>query len=315
MQKLTTHQYNQIFFKLPPEIRDVVASLEVSEKIYDIGTKNKLHLDMIKIFHDITMDVMMGIIALKDYRDELVRELKISQVEANMMMHEVDEQVMKPIKDLMIKIYANEAPFKPGSSQSLNDVDEEHSDLNKDDILKEIENPSESKVRRDTYIPEVRGAKFVYENEPIDKLSSSTELEEFHDELVGKSVSFKGADEAEMSSNTNSAFEEAKKRILESITAAKITGVVLMPKVGGIFSEAEKMEMERTKDAPVQTGTIEPITQQEVKKESKTEPEIKINPTVPGQPEGKAKIDNVVPSSPQKEQSKPSVDPYREPVE
>lgn len=150
MTQYTSQQYNDIFGKLPQEIKDVVGSLDASNRIWKIGENHKLHIDKIGIMHDIARDVMMGIIATKNFVRELQNELGIPALDASALARDIDEEIFKPIKNTMIKLYGDGAPYKPSSSLvQFYEEDEEHKALDKDTLLKEIENPPEAIVRKE----------------------------------------------------------------------------------------------------------------------------------------------------------------------
>ena len=150
MQKYSTSQYNDIFYKLPTEIQDVLIRYDTSEHLWKIGEKHKLQIDKVGIMHDLSMDVMMGIIASKNFVRELQNELGIPALDASALARDIDEEIFKPIKNTMIKIYGDGAPYKPSSTLvQFYEEEEEHKALDKDALLKEIENPAEAVMRRE----------------------------------------------------------------------------------------------------------------------------------------------------------------------
>ena len=150
MQKYSTSQYNDIFYKLPTEIQDVLIRYDTSEHLWKIGEKHKLQIDKVGIMHDLSMDVMMGIIASKNFVRELQNELGIPALDASALARDIDEEIFKPIKNTMIKLYGDGAPYKPSSTLvQFYEEEEEHQALDKNTLLKEIENPAEAVVRRE----------------------------------------------------------------------------------------------------------------------------------------------------------------------
>jgi len=238
MQKYTPQQYNDILYKLPQEIRDVVISLDTSRRLYTLGDKHKLQIDQIGIMHDITMDTMMGIIASKNIIDEVAENCNISRADAGLVVHDIDEEVFKPIKELMVKLYSGGAPFKPVTLKTADEKDEDHADLSAHDILREIEDP----IIVESLNFKVESAKPKPENTFI-TTTVAKEIEVYHTEIsLGKKIE-QGVEEKkeieevsgfkkENSPTGISNIEEIRNRLLESVASKKLTNVFAMPQVG-----------------------------------------------------------------------------------
>lgn len=227
MKKYSPEQYKKIFEKLPKEIQDAVLSYETAEKIWQIAQNHKLQIDQSGNLQDIVLDVMMGITATKNFIKTLADELKISTVDAGAIARDIDEQIFKPIKEIMIKIYADTAPFKLNTMQTVGENDEDHSNLDKDEILREIENPTIHE-RRTVNLKESAP---TTTKTPSIKISDSKVLEEYHEEIEPKEAP---KAEKDLRSNTPtgiSSVEESKKRLLESIASKKLDSIFTMPKV------------------------------------------------------------------------------------
>lgn len=148
MQHYDQNQYVEIFYRLPAEIKDMVAASATTEHLWKIGQKHSLHIDKIGVMTDIAFDVMMGIVASKNFAKELQNELQISALDASVLARDIDENVFKPIKEIMVRTYGDAAPNKPSSSLvTITEDEEDHAVLDKDALLKEIENPSEVVVK------------------------------------------------------------------------------------------------------------------------------------------------------------------------
>ena len=142
--KLTPKEYREIYKKLPPELFDVANSGDTTEHIYNICEKHKLHIDESGIVHDIVMDVVMGIIPARNMINEIIKEIKLAPLTASALVRDIDDEILSPIKDIMLKIYQNSNPFKPKTLKFIDESDEEAEDdvhLRRDSLLQEIENP------------------------------------------------------------------------------------------------------------------------------------------------------------------------------
>ncbi len=193
MSKYTNKQYTDIFWKLPIEIRNVISSYDTTEHILKIGKKHNLQIDQLGKMTDTTFDVIMGIVATKDYVAEISNELKISSLEASSIVRDVDEEILKPIKETLRSLYADGAPNRPSSSLvQYYEEDDNHPSLDKDALLKEIEEPVASPIRKETVMQpasEVASSQASKENsrEIPNKLTSlpANKLEIYHEEIVG----------------------------------------------------------------------------------------------------------------------------------
>jgi len=195
MSKYTNKQYTDIFWKLPIEIRNVISSYDTTEHILKIGKKHNLQIDQLGKMTDTTFDVIMGIVATKDYVAEISNELKISSLEASSIVRDVDEEILKPIKETLRSLYADGAPNRPSSSLvQYYEEGDDHPSLDKDALLKEIEEPVASPIRKETVMQpasEVASSQASKQNsrEIPNKLTSlpANELEIYHEEIVGTS--------------------------------------------------------------------------------------------------------------------------------
>ncbi len=61
--------------------------------------------------------------------------------DANALARDVDDQILKPIKELMIRIYADGAPYRLNTLKTVSEKDEDHEHLNPNEILRDIEDP------------------------------------------------------------------------------------------------------------------------------------------------------------------------------
>ena len=148
--KYTVSQYNQVSKKLPLEIRDVVWSQSTNDKLFEIAQRHKLHIDKSGEMINLVLDVMMGMEPAKTFVHDLQRVTELPALDASTLARDIDEEIFKPIKNTMIKLYGDGAPYKPSSTLvQFYEEEEEHQALDKNTLLKEIENPAEAVVRRE----------------------------------------------------------------------------------------------------------------------------------------------------------------------
>ena len=253
----------------------------------------------------------MGIVASKDLRREIVKGTGITEMEASLLLRDIDDSILRPVKDLMFTMYAEGAPFKPKDSQTMNETEADHQELKKEDILNEIENPTPAEVKKVTInIPEIRGSRevkreTVVKKKLVGKLSSSHELEEYKNELTTTSPKL-----VAKSSEPSYDLEESKRRILDNVGSIKLAGVVTMPKMRQEIQESlpETPKKNIPESEPVPTRKIIDIKKP-------------LAEAISSAPQTANVSQNVSPSkipaaTPKTEVVKTSgADPYREPIE
>ncbi len=252
MNYYDTNQYVEIFNKLPAEIKDVVAASSTTEHLFKIGQKRNLHIDKIGIMTDIAFDVMMGIIASRNFVAELQKELGIPALDAAALARDIDENVFRPIKSTMISIYGDRAPNRPSSTLvEISETDEDHEHLDKDLLLREIESPVVAKPRVEKSV-EFRAESLVSEKSP--EAAKSTAIEEYHEEIKTGAV----LPEVKPEIKTVEKAPEAKPipNSLDRLAEMKLTQTFVMPKQGSVEFRAESLEQKKVPDLVTQNKTV-----------------------------------------------------------
>jgi carbamoylphosphate synthase large subunit len=262
-----------------------VATKETRDHVWKIGEHHHLHIDKIGIMHDLAMDVMMGIVASKNFVRELQTELQISAFDAAAIARDVDEEIFKPIKQSMVKLYGDGAPYKPSSSLvQFTESDEEHKELDKDALLREIENPAVVKPRIETMVTTSKILETEKEVKDLKAMESK----------AGMSMQPQIAKTSEAPKLSTVERAEAPKEIpkmesmMEKIAAMKLSKTFVMPKAGEEIST--------------------PIGGAPLARASAT-----AKPDIAPAPSSPKPVSNSTPYTPPSPRSYP-VDPYREPL-
>lgn len=238
MQKYDQNQYVDIFYRLPAEIKDMVAATATTEHLWKIGQKHDLHIDKVGIMTDIAFDVMMGIIASKNFVKELQESLQISALDAAVLARDIDENVFKPIKEIMIRTYGEAAPNKPGSSLvTITEDEEDHQNLDKDALLKEIESPSEAVVK-------VERSEEVVRREEVEK-QGNQEMKMLESGEAVISEEAQKPKESEPKIETEKQSIEDIRTSFDRLADMKLSQATVMPRGSGEAlksQEAEKVE-------------------------------------------------------------------------
>lgn len=99
-------QLRERFSKLPPEIKDAIASVETANVIRSISHKYNLHIDQMGELADETGLLMLGLTKPQDYVDNLFRRLKTTYPKAKDIAKDVNEEIFKPIKESLMKVHS-----------------------------------------------------------------------------------------------------------------------------------------------------------------------------------------------------------------
>ena len=230
----------------------------------------------------------MGIIATKNLQAEIVRELKMNPLDVSRIVQEIDTEVFAPIKQIMVDTYKHSNPFKPQTLQHIEEHDEvDESQLNRDHLLAEIENPPESFKKR-----EVLGEESAPASVPI------VEKENLNDQTITQTPQ-------------NDNLKQLSAKILGSIDALE------MPKVVTMQAHIPKTEEQPSIQTPKPIETS--ATQENLIAVSTQEKAIGATPVIPETKTMSATDMNVTPkeiiSAPKENIVQKAVDPYREPLE
>jgi hypothetical protein len=89
--------------KLPKEVRDALASDELSTKIRAVGNNHHLHIDQIGTMEDEVILAIMGISDASELSDQLMKQLSISKMDADAIVNDINTTVFMPIQESMKK--------------------------------------------------------------------------------------------------------------------------------------------------------------------------------------------------------------------
>jgi hypothetical protein len=138
---------------LPDDVREAIISVDFKTKLQEITKRQRLLIDQAAKLEMETTLVMIGLEPLTDYVENLGREMEISIIRAKEVAMDVSENIFKPIRESLRKMnedVENDEEFdgpndnqkdrgeKSAPVQSTN----QESNLDRDQILNEIENPA-----------------------------------------------------------------------------------------------------------------------------------------------------------------------------
>lgn len=133
---------------LPADVKQAILSVDYKTKLQEITRRQKLLIDEAGKFEMETTLVMIGLETLADYMGNLQRELKVSPIRAKEIAIDASENIFKPIRESLRAMNeqmqkAEEAQANPPAMTTQNQppVNPEEANLNRNQILDEIENP------------------------------------------------------------------------------------------------------------------------------------------------------------------------------
>jgi len=180
-QKIITEQLKQ----LPANIKQAIISVDYKTKLQEITKRQRLLIDQAGKLEMETTLVMIGLEPLSDYITNLQKELGLNIIRAKEVAMDVSENIFKPIRDSLRQmneeLLASEqsdlvknTPIQTENRKTDFDTtrftDSNETNLNRDQILSEIENPATIDG----------GARAINFNEPIKNITpevKSTVLE------------------------------------------------------------------------------------------------------------------------------------------
>lgn len=112
---------------LPKKVREIISSIDITNEIASLRVKHHLMLDQIATLELETMLVMIGLDEAENFADNIKTNLNIEKDKAEALAHDINELIFNKIRHAMME------EDKEGG---------EEEDLDKDSILKEIENPT-----------------------------------------------------------------------------------------------------------------------------------------------------------------------------
>lgn len=157
MKNFTEEQIAQMYDNLPEDLKDAIFGVEMNEIVEKIGRENQLNIEQIGDLANETGMVMLGVTHPNEFIANLAERLETDKEKARAIAQEINEQVFKPVRDSLRKIHnmredgeeqeeQNQDKVSPlGNSQGETlknesiDVRHSMSNINRSDILKEIE--------------------------------------------------------------------------------------------------------------------------------------------------------------------------------
>ncbi len=89
------------FNKLPPKLQEAITSTEVALKLREISQKYRLHIDQGQILENETYMVLLGIEQSENYKENLKKELRISEENAIKISNDVAKEIFLSVRNIL----------------------------------------------------------------------------------------------------------------------------------------------------------------------------------------------------------------------
>jgi hypothetical protein len=129
-------ELDERFNNLSKEARDAIEKSDYQIKIYEIGQKYNLTISQMGILGESTIKVMLGITP-PDKFEESLKELKISAEKIIEIVNDINDQILKKIREELVKNINQNKEFEKKESRDLF----ENSPETREELLEKIENP------------------------------------------------------------------------------------------------------------------------------------------------------------------------------
>src|SRR3989338_6130993 len=136
MKNFTEEQIAKMYDNLPEDLKDAIFGLEMNEIVERIGREKQLNIEQIGDLANETGMVMLGVTHPNEFIGNLAERLEVDKEKARAIAQEINEQIFKKVRDSIRKIHN----MREGAKEQENvDVGHSVSNINRSDILKEIE--------------------------------------------------------------------------------------------------------------------------------------------------------------------------------
>ena len=105
MADTKTKNFQELFEKLPQDIKEAMYGIDSSEAIQSISKKYNLLIDKMGILSEETGLVMLGLTHPKDFISNLAKRLQVDQLTAKSIAQDVNEQIFKKVRESLMKIH------------------------------------------------------------------------------------------------------------------------------------------------------------------------------------------------------------------
>ena len=148
-------ELNEIFEKLPEQLKDAIVSVDNARIINGVGRKYGLHIDQIGGLAEETGYILLGVVHPTEFVSNLSKRLGIDRVVASQIASDINYQIFLKIREVLKDVQ---------DKKKKDEAEEVEPEPSKDALLAALEHPegmlkrplAPSKVEREIPLVEVR---------------------------------------------------------------------------------------------------------------------------------------------------------------
>lgn len=171
-------QMREMYLELPEDLKDAYFSVDISDKIAQIGGKHGLEVDKMGQLGGEVGYILLGITHPNKFIPNLADKLGLDKTKAREIAEEINKEIFFPIRDSLRKIHNIRESALGGETSKLdrkdilNEIEKDHTqDYVVPEILKGSITPFDAKVKEGIFKLETEEA--IYEEKPADKTDKS----------------------------------------------------------------------------------------------------------------------------------------------
>lgn len=167
----------EMYLELPEDLKEAYFSVDISDKIAQIGEKHGLEVDKIGYLGEEVGYVLLGIAHPNKFIPNLADKLGINKIKAREIAEEINKEIFFPIRDSLKKIHnIRETPLggetsKLDRNNILNEIEKDYTQDYVPEIMKGNITPFDAKMKEGIFKPETEET--VYEKKPASKTDKS----------------------------------------------------------------------------------------------------------------------------------------------
>ena len=147
--EISIEELRKKFEELPEDLRWAIMGVQVDEKIMEIGKSQNLNIEQMGQLALETNLVMFGLLHPDKFKESIQQSLSLPEFKTRNIIEEINEKILKEVKEKYMSLYRKEEEKEEGeilNSTGINilenkeEIEENISELNKEDMLKKIEN-------------------------------------------------------------------------------------------------------------------------------------------------------------------------------
>lgn len=112
------------FDRLPESIKELILSSNYENTLIEIGRKYNLTVEQMGMLEKETTMVMMGLIPIKDFQEDLTRELQVSQDKGFQITTDINEKIFLRIRELLKIMNSEEKLSQEEGIKANNEIEE-----------------------------------------------------------------------------------------------------------------------------------------------------------------------------------------------